>query len=598
MSQQEQQDKSQYFYRASAADFLKIPDCPVAYWASPQMLINFENETPLGDLADVKRGMTTSDNNQFIRFWPEVSFNRSYQTAKNDEEAVASKAKWFPYSKGGGYRKWYGFMEFFINWEESGRDVINFAKTINQSYTRTIVNVPYYFLPSVGFSYITSGPFSMRWIPEGALYDSGGPGVFADEEMRKFILACMNSTPAMKLLKILNPTINLQIADVVRLPIPAYKNLGAIKAIEELVPELVNLSKSDWDSYETSWNFTSHPFISVDNHEPYLKSIYRGVRGRWEATTLNFKSLETENNRFFIEAYGLQKELVSEVPPEEITLTCNPYYRYGANRSEPEYEALLQCDTLKELLSYTIGCMMGRYSIDKPGLILASQGETLQDYLNQIPNPRFMPDSDAILPLTDQEWFTDDVTNRVREFVKVVWGEETLQENLAFIAESLCLHAIKQKKGEGAMDTIRRYLSTQFYKDHLKTYKKRPIYWLFSSGKEKAFECLVYLHRYNESTLARMRTEYVTPLMGKYDAQHSLLLEQKTDASPAQQRELEKELKALEKKQTELRAFDEQLKHYADMRFKLDLDDGVKVNYGKFGNLLAEVKAVTGDKGE
>lgn len=242
--------------------------------------------------------------------------------------------------------------------------------------------------------------------------------------------------------------------------------------------------------------------------------------------------------------------------------------------------------------------MMGRYSVDKPGLILASQGETLQDYLNQIPNPRFMPDSDAILPLTDQEWFTDDVTNRVREFVKVVWGEETLQENLAFIAESLCLHAIKPKKSEGALDTIRRYLSTQFYKDHLKTYKKRPIYWLFSSGKEKAFECLVYLHRYNESTLARMRTEYVTPLMGKYDAQHSLLLEQKTDASPAQQRELEKEIKVLEKKQTELRAFDEQLKHYADMRIKLDLDDGVKVNYGKFGNLLAEVKAVTGDKGE
>jgi len=310
-------------------------------------------------------------------------------------------------------------------------------------------------------------------------------------------------------------------------------------------------------------------------------------------------NLEQKNNEIFINAYTLQDELTPEVSLEEITLSCNPYYRYGGNRSDVELAMLFQCDTLKELVSYAIGCMMGRYSLDKPGLVLASQGETLQDYISQIPAPRFMPDNDAILPLTDQEWFADDATNRFREFVRVVWGEETLQENLAFVADSLCLHAIKPKRGESAIDTIRRYLSTQFYKDHLRTYKKRPIYWLFSSGKHKAFECLVYLHRYNEGTLARMRTEYVIPLTAKLNS-YAAKLENDKEAShsAAETKRIEKELDTLHKQQAELATFDEKLRHHADQRISLDLDDGVKVNYGKFGDLLAEVKAVTGDKGE
>ncbi|ETU92589.1 hypothetical protein Q094_02974 [Pseudomonas aeruginosa PS42] len=308
-------------------------------------------------------------------------------------------------------------------------------------------------------------------------------------------------------------------------------------------------------------------------------------------------SLESRINKELIDCYKLHDELNPEVPLEEITLTCNPHYRYGGNRSEEELETLLQCDTFRELLSYAIGCMMGRYSLDKPGLILASQGETLQDYLRQIPSPRFAPDDDAILPLTDQEWFADDATNRFREFIRVVWGDEHLQENLDFVAESLCLHAIKPKRGESALDTIRRYLSTQFFKDHLRTYKKRPIYWLFSSGKHKAFECLVYLHRYHEGTLARMRTEYVIPLTAKL-ATYATKLEKDLEASTstAEKKNLEKELATLHNQQAELATFDENLRHYADQRISLDLDDGVKVNYGKFGDLLAEVKAVTGDK--
>lgn len=314
------------------------------------------------------------------------------------------------------------------------------------------------------------------------------------------------------------------------------------------------------------------------------------------AAVTEMQRLEEENNRLFIDAYGLQDELTPDVPLEQITLTVNPRYRYGGNATPAELSLRFQSDTCAELISYAIGCMMGRYRVDKPGLIYAHAGNV--DFTNIYgDHGAFPPDADGILPLTDQEWFTDDATNRFREFVRVVWGETRLQENLEFVAQSLTQYALKPKRDESSLDTIRRYLATQFYKDHLRTYKKRPIYWLFSSGKHKAFECLVYLHRYHEGTLARMRTEYVTPLLGKY-SHYAAQLEQQADAadSTTDKNRLKKELADLEKRRAELRAFDDQLKHYADRRIRLDLDDGVKVNYGKFGELLAEVKAVTGGK--
>lgn len=310
------------------------------------------------------------------------------------------------------------------------------------------------------------------------------------------------------------------------------------------------------------------------------------------------KRLEEENNRLFIEAYGLQDELTPDVPLEEITLTVNPKYRYGGKASDEELAQRFQSDTVCELISYAIGCIMGRYSLDRTGLVYANAGNVgFADVVNEGAYQTFPADDDGIVPLTDQEWFADDATNRVRALIKTVFGEEHLAENLAFMAESLCLHAIKPKKAETAIETLRRYLSSKFFKDHCSTYKKRPIYWLFSSGKQKAFECLVYLHRYNEATLARMRTEYVTPLLGKYDTQAAhWQQEQDTAETTAQKNSLKKQLDALAKKQVELRAFDEQLKHLADQQIALDLDDGVKVNYGKFGDLLADVKDMTGKK--
>ncbi|EBA8579226.1 class I SAM-dependent DNA methyltransferase, partial [Salmonella enterica subsp. enterica] len=287
-----------------------------------------------------------------------------------------------------------------------------------------------------------------------------------------------------------------------------------------------------------------------------------------------------------------------EVPINEITLNVNPNYRYNSIDLDNINERF-QSETLTEAISYIIGCMMGRYSLDREGLVYAHEGNKgFAELVAEGAYKTFPADNDGILPLMDDEWFDDDVTSRVKEFVRTVWGEEHLQENLEFIAESLCLYAIKPKKGESALDTIRRYLSTQFWKDHMKMYKKRPIYWLFSSGKEKAFECLVYLHRYHDATLARMRTEYVVPLLARYQANIDRLNEQVDGASGGEATRLKRERDSLSKKFNELRSFDDRLRHYADMRISIDLDDGVKVNYGKFGDLLADVKAITGNAPE
>lgn len=336
------------------------------------------------------------------------------------------------------------------------------------------------------------------------------------------------------------------------------------------------------------------------NNNATLSSCFSNWLAKNHSIIQRLKQLEENNNFTFIEAYGFQDELNSKVPIEQITLTINPRYRYGNTGTDEELAQRFQSDTLAEFISYSIGCMMGRYSLDREGLIYAhANNQGFTDLVNEGTYKSFPADEDGIIPLTDQDWFKDDTTNRFREFVRTVWDENHLQENLDFVAESLCLYAIKPKKSESSLETIRRYLSTQFYKDHLKTYKKRPIYWLFSSSKQKAFECLVYLHRYNEGTLARMRTEYITPLLGKYDAFSEQLKKQEEDATTtAETNRYKKQQTALQKKQTELREFDDKLKHYADRRISLDLDDGVKVNYGKFGDLLAEVKAVTGNKPE
>lgn len=557
---------------AGVDDFKRIPGVPIVYWVSQKVLNIFEHGLPLDRLGDVKRGMTTSDNNRFLRIWSEVSHTKVNLSAKNSYEASKSGSKWFPYSKGGGYRKWFGINEYLINWEEDGRDVIGFAKEINNSFTRTIVNIPYYFRPSVGFSYITNGPFSMRWIPPGFLYDSIGPGVFYKNDDWRFILSCMNSKPAEYLLKVLSPTMALQIADVIRLPTPNLPT-EALERLVELTDQLVSISKIDWDSLEFSWDFKSNELVAEAEFNGSLSDAWHKHLLNCRERISRLKLLEEENNSLFINAYGLQDELTPEVQDNQITLV----------RADRENDS-------QHLISYVIGCMMGRYSLDEPGLIYAQAGNI---GFNATRYPSFPADVDGIVPLTDELWFEDDAANRVREFLLAVWGSETLDENMAWLAESL-----GQKGNETPDETIRRYLSSSFFKGHLQTYKKRPIYWLFSSGKQGAFQALVYLHRYNESTLARMRAEYVVPLTGKIQSRIDMLEKDAESASTAARNKLGKEIEKLRKKHVELLAYDEKLRHFADMRISIDLDDGVKVNYGKFGDLLAEVKAVTGGAGD
>lgn len=598
MSQQDNKEMAKYFYRASAADFKKIPGSPVAYWVSEAKRRIFESSSILKEIGDTRQGMATSDNNRFLRFWAEVDINKSFRSAKNRDEARSTSKKWFPYNKGGDFRKWYGNSEYFVNWANDGQDLLNHASSLYGSPTRTIKSISEYFKPNISWSKISSGNLAMRFYPEGYIFDVAGCCIFCEEKSDLlFLLGYANTVIVRDFLASISPTLNFEAGQIATLPI-----LNIDRAQFGSIPtQLISIAKSDWDAYEISWEFTCIPLLHADNNQPTLKNSYHKIRISWHETTLEMQRLEEENNRTFINAYGLQDELTPEVPLSEITLTCNPHYRYGSNLTGQEREDRLQSDTIAELISYSIGCMMGRYSLDREGLVYAHAGNVgFSELVAEGAYKTFYADSDGILPLTSEHWFDDDVAARVEEFVRSVWGEEHLEENLQFIADSLCLSAIKpvKKSGETARETIRRYLSTQFFKDHLKTYKKRPIYWLFSSGKEKAFECLVYLHRYNEATLPRMRTEYVSPLLGQMAGRIERLRLQKVDAATAEAKRLDKEIDSLTKQLTELRAFDDQLKHYADMKITLDLDDGVKVNYGKFGNLLAEVKAITGDKGE
>ncbi len=431
-----------------------------------------------------------------------------------------------------------------------------------------------------------SGKLSgFRLLPQDTTFDKVGSSVFVkNNEDIPFILGLLNTPVAQSVLGLLNPTMDVQVRDVRNMPLLP---MAERTTVEVNVAALLSISKADWNYSEWSAGFSVIEMVEIG--EKTIEESHSNVTSLQLNRRAKTRQLEEENNRLFIEAYGLQDELSPEVPDDQITL-------YRPDRAED----------IRRLLSYAIGCMMGRYSLDKPGLIYAHSG-------NQGFDPSqyktFRADDDGIIPLLETDWgIRDDAANRFVEFVGVAWPKEHLEENLKFVAESL-----GSNNGEQARETIRRYLATGFYKHHLSMYKKRPIYWLFSSGKQRAFQCLVYLHRYHEGTLARMRTEYVIPLLGKMNARLEHLQgppDQKGQggeiaaaSSATVRRKLEKERDTVKKQIAELQEFDAKLRHYADQRIKLDLDDGVKVNYGKFsdpkfGDILADVKAISGTKDE
>ncbi|EFE9674350.1 BREX-1 system adenine-specific DNA-methyltransferase PglX [Escherichia coli] len=577
-------------------NFMKIPGSPIAYWLSSPARYIFETSPAITSVATSAVGLQTGDNDRFLKYWFEVQNDKIYLNAIDRKSALSSQKKWFPCNKGGTFRKWYGNQEYVVNWEYDGIEIKNCVDENGKLRSRQ-QNSTFYFRESVSWSDVTSGDNAFRYIPKGFIFDATGHSSFYNNDSDLHLcLAFLNNIYYSYITKILNPTIHFHVGYFNRLPFPEEikKHSGEIIS---LAKEAVSLSANDWNGFERSWEFKKNPLVAEKRSS--LRDSFIVYKNNCHNNFNRLYEIEFKNNTLFLDLYKLQDEFNACPDASTISLDVNPLYRYGSSLKPEQYQARFCSDSIVELLSYNIGCQMGRYSLDREGLIYAHEGNKgFADLVAEGAYKTFPADSDGILPLMDDEWFEDDVTSRVKEFVRTVWGEEHLQENLEFIAESLCLYAIKPKKGESALETIRRYLSTQFWKDHMKMYKKRPIYWLFSSGKEKAFECLVYLHRYNDATLSRMRTEYVVPLLARYQANIDRLNDQLDEASGGEATRLKRERDSLIKKFSELRSYDDRLRHYADMRISIDLDDGVKVNYGKFGDLLADVKAITGNAPE
>ena len=576
-------------------EFKKIPGSPVAYWVSSAFRRPFSEFDCLEDLALFRQGMSTTAADRFEREWAEIDcrlFNtkRTEPLLENDPPAY-----WYPFNKGGAKRRWYGNLATVVRYEKNGQDLLDLvtSKYPNISDPEFVIkNRRYFFRAAVTYASLGSGAFYSRLVPTGCAYSVAGPAIFSEDWDAASLVSFLCSSTTTLFLSAINPTLGFQIADVGKLPVSMQMLSAVSQAAESIAHAAVSISKTDWDAYERSWDFQSLPILTASTDPaPTLESSYTAWITQNRKTIAEMQRLEEENNRLFIDVYGLTDELTPGVPIEQLTLTMNSAYRYGVKLTEEEQWTRFRQDTMKELVSYVIGCVMGRYSLDVPGLIYAHSGNVDFDPSRYT---RFPADPDGIVPLTDDEWFDDDAAHRCTEFISVAWDTTHLEDNLAFLAENL-----STKKNEPSREALRRYLCDRFFKNHLQTYKKRPIYWLFSSGKQKAFQCLVYLHRYNEGTLARMRTEYVIPLQGMV-ASRIRQLDEDIDAvaSTAHRKRLEKERAALVKQKSELREFDEKLRHYADQRIGLDLDDGVKVNYGKFGDLLAEVKAVTGAKAD
>jgi hypothetical protein len=563
-------------------NFAKIPGRPIAYWVSERVRRVFQETKAVRDMAVAKPGLCTGRDEEFLREWHEVSVDRIGFGLESRESAARSGRTWFPFNKGGPFRRWWGNQNLVVNWKNDGQALHAFARADGKG-TR-IQNIGYYFQPGITWNQTGSSLPSFRYVPQGFIPAHIGAMAFPTSEKEgKILLGFLNSSVARTLLNIISPTMGLEVGHVSSLPI---RNSDVL----EHVNQLQLISQSDWSSQEISWDFQRISMLKDGLVGGSLGARYREWITICRQAVCTMHRLEEKNNAVFVDLYELNGELETEVPLEQVSLWVNPAYRYGVKITEEERETRFREDAMQELVSYAVGSMMGRYSLEDPGLIYAHSSNVGFDPSRFT---KFPADDDGIIPVTDAPWFEDDAATRLEEFLSVALDSAHLEENLTFLADNL-----SPNKNETSRDTLRRYLCDKFFKDHLQTYKNRPIYWLFTSGKQKAFQCLVYLHRYNEGTLARMRSEYVIPLQGKMAARLSHLADDRKVASPAQQKRLDKESVKLTKQQAELREFDEKLRHYADRRISLDLDDGVKVNYGKFGSLLAEVEKIHGQKAE
>ena len=587
-------------FQAKQKDFEKIPGSPIAYWVSDKIREIFEKNKKLGDIGEAKVGLQTGDNNRFLRLWNEVNYNKIGYNMSNSQEALESKKKWFPFNKGGEFRKWYGNQEYLVNWENDGYEIKNFYDEKGKLRSRP-QNIESYFKESISWSKVSSSNFSMRFYQKGLLFADAGMSYFSNENL-KYILGLSNSKLINKILSLLSPTLNFEVGHISNIPIIKKENT----LVEKLVEENLNISKEEWDSRETSWDFEK--LSLVDGKD--FRTAFENYCSHWRDNFVQLHKNEEELNRLFIEIYDLQDEMDEKVSFDDITILKKEAKIVEIDNSLPKnffsdsekylYDRGVSLEfnkdeLVKQFLSYAIGCIMGRYSTDKPGLIMANSDDVLELSSNkflvkdtngdirQEVETEFLPDEFGILPITAEKDFSNDIVERVKEFVKFVYGEESLKDNLNFIAE-----ALGNKDNRNPEEILRTYFITAFYKDHLQRYQNRPIYWLMNSGKKNAFSCLFYMHRYEPLTVARVRADYLIHYQEMLENKRKFIERQlyAEDISAKEKKNVEKELKDLDILLKELREYANEVKHIAEQKIPLDLDDGVNVNYEKLEAIL------------
>lgn len=601
-----QQGKEEMFlagenrYTANQDDFGKIPGGAIAYWTSDAMLKAFSNQI-LYDVARPRQGMATTNNDLFLRLWSEVPFKKMGLGCTSQEEALETKKKWFPVTKGGAFRRWYGNFDYVVNYENSGKTICDYIDTtpgVKVKSNGRVINRDLYFHKGMTWSTIASGPFGMRYVPNGFIFETKGSMCFTSDDLLDYILGLYNSPVIQCFLQMVSPTLDYHEGPLGKTPVLIKKN----EQINQLVEENVKSSKTDWDSFENSWDFKKHPlFRNVST----ITKAFNQWQTECDDRFNQLKANEEELNRIFIDIYGLQDELTPEVEDKDVTVR----------------KADLQRD-IKSLLSYAVGCMFGRYSTYKEGLLFAGEPYSLQafvDKLNDRPgtisadelerayrnegvvvDEMFFPDADNVIPITDEEYLDDDIVSRLCDWLKVVYGADTLEANLDYIAKAL------GNKGSTSREIIRNYFLNDFFKDHCQTYSvtgsgKRPIYWLFDSGKQNGFKALVYLHRYTPDTIGNLRIDYLHKMQRVYESEINRMQDMMDHSENAREvAAASKRKDKLAKQLKECREYDEKISHLALSRIELDLDDGVKVNYrklqtaqdGKFYEVLADSKNI------
>lgn len=581
-----------YFYETDESNFSKIPSSSIAYWASQNVVNAFLNGKRLGDISKPRQGMATTNNNRFLRLWHEVSYNNIGFGLKSIEETVCDR-KWFPYNKGGDFRKWYGNNDYVVNFKNKGEEVCTYIDATSAVNSKgRVINREHYFHECISWSLISSSNIAFRYKPNGFIFDVAGMSCFASHELLLYLLGLNNTLVVRKLLSTLAPTINFQAGDIANIPV--ILNVSEEEKINALVTQNIELEQQEWNDYEMSWDFKNNPLICnrINTVSAAFKSWSKECNERFN----QLKANEEELNRIFIDIYGLQDELTPEVEDKDVTVR----------------QADLQRD-IKSLISYAVGCMFGRYSLEREGIVYAGgnfddvywkykgqaaldkngeaikgsyAGISLADYhypkfhdtddWKTATELSFEPDADNCIPITDEEYFEDDIVGLFCAWLKKVYGEDTLEENLDFIANAL------GNKGKTSREVIRNYFLTDFIKDHIKTYQKRPIYWLFDSGKQNGFKALVYMHRWNADTIGNVRVEYLHRIQRVYEKEITRM--QEIIDNSHDNKEISNATKRKEKLQKQIKEtkdYDAKIAHLALSRIAIDLDDGVKVNYEK-----------------